>query len=76
MTIFIILVFVILFFALVNQNKKNSKKAVFKNSPSSTDRPKAIVKHVEKVQKETQITTSFDKSIKTSIPTIKPVINV
>ena len=76
MTIFIILVFVILFFALVNQNKKNSKKVVFKNSPSSTDRPKAIVKHVEKVQKATQITTSFDKSIKTSIPTIKPVINV
>ncbi|WP_051349490.1 tellurite resistance TerB C-terminal domain-containing protein [Chryseobacterium gregarium] len=76
MTIFIILVFVILFFALVNQNKKNSKKVVLKTSRSRTDRPKAIVKHVEKVQKETQITTSFDKSIKTSIPTIKPVINV
>lgn len=76
MTIFIILVFVILFIALVNQNKKNSKKVVFKNSPSSTDRPKSIVKHVEKVKKETQITTGLDKSINSSIPTIKPLINL
>lgn len=72
MTIFIFLVIIILFFALVNKNKKESKKIIFKNYPSSVDKPKAIIKPATNVLKETPVSTNSEQSVSMSAPTTRP----
>ncbi|MGA9212480.1 tellurite resistance TerB C-terminal domain-containing protein [Kaistella sp.] len=59
MTIFIILIFIILFFALV----KDRKKVVFKNTSKPAPTPKVYNKTVEGNQKNAQITTRYSGSV-------------